>query len=56
MDTAYVRIMKLLEKFVMVVRQLPPADNTIDVYRSWIRQFIRFQCHCPRALQTGGQI
>jgi site-specific recombinase XerD len=34
--------MKLLEHFEAVARQRRLADNTIDAYRSWIRQFLRF--------------
>ncbi len=34
--------MKLLETFESVARQRRLADNTIDAYRSWIQQFLRF--------------
>ena len=34
--------MKLLEKFEPVAHQRRLADNTIDAYRSWIQQFLRF--------------
>ena len=34
--------MKLLEKFESVAHQRRLADNTIDAYRSWIQQFLRF--------------
>ncbi len=34
--------MRLLERFEAVVRQRRLAENTIDAYRSWIQQFLRF--------------
>ena len=34
--------MELLEKFEPVAHQRRLADNTIDAYRSWIQQFLRF--------------
>jgi site-specific recombinase XerD len=37
-----VRIMKLLEKFEAVARKRRLADNTINAYRAWIQQFLRF--------------
>jgi hypothetical protein len=40
--------MKLLEKFEAVGRQRRLADNTIDAYRGWIQQFLRF-CATARA-------
>ena len=46
-----VRIMKLLEKFEAVARQRRLADNTIDAYRGWIQQFLRF-CATARGQWT----
>jgi len=46
-----VRIMKLLEKFEAVGRQRRLADNTIDAYRGWIQQFLRF-CATARGQWT----
>jgi hypothetical protein len=35
-------VMKLLEQVVVVARRRRLAQNTIDVYRLWIRQFLTF--------------
>ncbi len=43
--------MKLLEKFEAVARQRRLADNTIDAYRGWIQQFLRF-CAAARGQWT----
>jgi site-specific recombinase XerD len=45
MSMASVRIMKLLEEFEAVARQRRLADNTIDAYRGWIQQFLRFSAN-----------
>ncbi|HEX4794740.1 MAG TPA: site-specific integrase [Humisphaera sp.] len=46
--------MKLLEKFEAVGRQRRLADNTIDAYRGWIQQFLRF-CATARGQWTQPQ-
>ena len=36
---------KLLEHYEAVTRQRRLADNTIEAYRSWIQQFLRFSAN-----------
>ena len=48
MSMVSVWVMKLLEKFEAVARQRRLADNTIDAYRSWIQQFLRFSASVRR--------
>jgi site-specific recombinase XerD len=38
----FVRSVKLLERFAAVAARRRLSANTIDAYRRWIRQFIRF--------------
>jgi site-specific recombinase XerD len=45
MSMVSVWVMKLLEKFEAVARQRRLAENTIDAYRSWIQQFLRFSAN-----------
>lgn len=35
-------IMKLLEQLAVVAQRLRLAPNTIDAYRSWVKQFLTF--------------
>src|SRR5438270_4936308 len=51
MSLVSVRTMKLLEKFEAVARERRLADNTIDAYRGWIEQFLRF-CAAARGQWT----
>ena len=37
--------MRLLEHFGAVARQRRLADNTIEAYRSWVQQFLRFSAN-----------
>jgi site-specific recombinase XerD len=54
-----VRSVKLLEQVVIVARRRRLAQNTIDVYRLWIRQFLTFSAgrlgrwRPPEQLGTG---
>ena len=47
-----VRVVKLLEHFEAVARQRRLADNTIEAYRGWIKQFLRF-CATARGQWSG---
>src|SRR5579862_9803462 len=50
--------MKLLEQVVVVAQRKRLAENTIDAYLSWIRQFLKYSATCggawkhPRELGT----
>ncbi len=44
--------MKLLDEFTALARRLRLARNTIDVYRSWVRQFVTFSALHHRAWES----
>jgi site-specific recombinase XerD len=48
--------MKLLEQVVVVARRRRLAQNTIDVYRLWIRQFLTFSAQRHAAWKPPQQL